>query len=82
MNNGLANMLGRPELSPSYGAVMVSSDGTATPVANGGSAGMFSASASNTLAGDVSIGQTALGLVAAGIVALSLLYLWTRGAQR
>jgi hypothetical protein len=82
MNSGLANMLGRPELSPTYGAVVVTSDGSAMPVVSGGSSGMFQASASNTLSGDVSVGQTALGLVAAGIVALGLLYLWTRGAQR
>ena len=78
MNSGLGNMLGRPELAPGYGAVMVSSDGTASPVQIGGT--MFQASAST--GGDVSVGQMSAGMMMAGVVALVLFYVWTRGSQK
>ena len=81
MNNGLSNMLGRPELAPSYGGVVVSSDGTATPAAMVGGA-MFSGSVNNSFSGDVAVGQMSAGLLAVGVVALMIFYAWTRGIQK
>ena len=80
MNNGLAGMLGRPDLGPSYNGVMVSSDGTASPVSFGGAAGMFQASGS--VSGDVGVGQMSAGLLAAGVISIMLFYVWTRGSQK
>ena len=80
MNSGLGNMLGRPELSPGYGGIMVSSDGTASPVQIGGT--MFQASGSNTISGDVSVGQMSAGMLMAGVLVLILFYGWTRSAQK
>ncbi len=80
MNNGLIGMLGRPDLGPSYNGMMVSSDGTASPVVMGGSTPMFQASGS--VSGDVTVGQMSAGVLAVGVIALMLFYGWTRGSQK
>lgn len=84
-NNGIAGMLGRPDLSSSYGSYM------ATPTSQGsiGSMGQVVASGgsvlggnlSTSISGNVATGQLSLGLVMALIVVMFLAYLWTHGHQ-
>lgn len=85
-NNGIAGMLGRPDLASGYGYYM------ATPVSQGsiGSAGQVPISGGSVLggnlttsiSGNVGTGQLSLGLVAAMIVVMMLAYMWTHGHQR
>jgi hypothetical protein len=81
MNSGLSNMLGRPELAPQFGGVVIASDGTATPAAMVGGA-MFQGGVSNTFSGDVAVGQLSAGLLLMITIGLLLTYAWTRGIQR
>ena len=84
-NNGIAGMLGRPDLASSYGTYM------AAPVAQGttGSMGQVPTSGgafmggnlSTSVSGNVAAGQLSLGLVAAMVVGLMLAYMWTHGHQ-
>jgi hypothetical protein len=74
-------MLGRPDLAPGYGAVMVSSDGTSSPVQQIGGT-MFSGNVNSSIGGDVAVGQLSLGMMVAGILVLGAFYLWTRGSQK
>jgi len=80
MNTFLGNMLGRAELAPGYNAVMVSSDGTASPAMVGGA--MFTGSGNVSAGADVAVGQLSAGLLAGGVIALILFYAWTRGTQK
>jgi len=86
MNNGIAGMLGRPDLASSYGTYQ------ATPVAGSGAVGamnqtpisggaMISGNLTSSVGGNVATGQISLGMVAALIVVMFLLYMWTRGQQ-
>ena len=86
MNNGIAGMLGRPDLASSYGVY------SATPVAGSGAVGamnqtpvsggsMISGNLTTSIGGNVATGQMSLGMVASLIVVMFLLYFWTRGHQ-
>jgi hypothetical protein len=86
MNNGIAGMLGRPDLASSYGVYQ------AAPAAGSGAVGsmgqipssggaMISGSLTNTISGNVGTGQMSLSMVAALVVLMFLLYFWTRGHQ-
>jgi len=86
MNNGIAGLLGRPDLASSYGVW------SAAPVAGSGSVGsmgqtpisggaMISGNLTSSIGGNVATGQMSLGMVAALIVVMFLLYFWTRGHQ-
>ena len=86
MNNGIAGMLGRPDLASAYGVW------SATPVAGNGAVGsmgqtpisggaMLSGNLTSSVGGNVATGQISLGMVAALIVVMFLLYMWTRGQQ-
>jgi hypothetical protein len=85
-SNGVAGMLGRPDLASNYGTYM------ATPTTGGGSVGNFGQVAtsggsflggnlSTSVSGNVATGQLSLGLVAALIVFMMLAYMWTHGHQ-
>jgi hypothetical protein len=84
-NNGIAGMLGRPDLASGYGAYM------ATPVTTGsvGNMGQVPSSGGSfmggnlttSVSGNVATGQLSLGLVAAMVVFMILAYMWTHGHQ-
>jgi len=86
MNNGIAGMLGRPDLASSYGvyaAAPAAGNGAVgsmgqTPISGGA---MISGNLTSSIGGDVATGQLSLGMVAALIVVMFLLYFWTRGHQ-
>jgi hypothetical protein len=83
-SNGVAGMLGRPDLSSQYGAYMAPT--TSGPVGNFGqvatSGGSFlGGNLSTSVSGNVATGQLSLGLVAALIVFMMLAYMWTHGHQ-
>jgi len=85
-NNGVAAMLGRPDLASAYGVY------SAAPVAGSGAVGsmgqvpasgvaMISGNLSSSVGGNVATGQLSLGMVAALIVLMFLFYFWTRQHQ-
>ena len=84
MGNGIAGMLGRPDLASSYGIYQ------ASPVngfvgamgqvpASGGQ--MISGNLSTSIGGNVGTGQLSLGMVATLVILMGLMYMWTRGNQ-
>lgn len=86
MGNGIAGMLGRPDLASSYGAYQ------ASPAAGNGMVGslgqvatsggqMISGNLTTSVGGNVGTGQLSLGMVAALVVLMFLMYAWTRGNQ-
>lgn len=84
-NNGIAGMLGRPDLASSYGMYMAA---PVTTAAVGGmgqvptSGGSFmGGNLSTSISGNVATGQLSLGLVMAMIVAMMLTYWWTHQHQ-
>lgn len=83
-NNSIAGMLGRPDLSSSYGVYQ------AAPVAGVvGAMGqvplsgvqVISGNLTTSIGGNVATGQLSLGMVATIIVFMLLFYFWTRGHQ-
>lgn len=80
-NNGIAGMLGRPDLMSSYGAYMAAPvAGTAGQVpASGGS--FVGANLSSSVSGNVATGQLSLGMVATIVIFMMLFYWWTRQHQ-
>lgn len=84
-NNGIAGMLGRPDLMSGYGAYMAAPITNATvggmgqTPASGGS--FVGGNLSSSISGNVATGQLSLGLVAALIVFMMLAYMWTHGHQ-
>ena len=86
MNNGVATMLGRPDLASTYGVWQ------AAPAAGSGAVGamnqiptsggaMLSGNLTSSIGGNVATGQLSLGMAAAIVVFMFLLYFWTRGHQ-
>lgn len=77
-DDGIAGMLGRPDLSSNFGAYM------AAPVSGAGAGIMNGASGISgnvSLGGSVGTGQASLSLAAALVVFLGALYFMTRGHQ-
>ena len=86
MGNGIAGMLGRPDLASSYGiyqAAPVSGTGVIGSMAQVPISGaqMISGNLSTSIGGNVGTGQLSLGMVAMLLVFMFLLYAWTRGHQ-
>jgi hypothetical protein len=84
VGNGVAGMLGRPDLASSYGIYQaaptsgfVGSMGQ-VPLSGGQ---MISGNLSTSIAGNVGTGQLSLGMVGTLVVLMFLLYFWTRGNQ-
>jgi hypothetical protein len=86
MNNGIAGMLGRPDLASTYGVY------AATPTAGSGAIGsmgqtplsgaqVISGNLTTSVSGGVATGQLSLGMAATLVVVMFLLYFWTRGHQ-
>jgi hypothetical protein len=86
VNNGVAAMLGRPDLASTYGVWQ------ATPAAGSGAVGamnqnpisgatVISGNLTTSVGGNVGTGQMSLGMVGALVVLMFLLYFWTRGHQ-
>jgi len=77
-DDGIAGMLGRPDLSSNFGAYM------AAPVAGAGAGIMNGASGISgqvSVGGSVGTGQASLSLAAALFVFIGALYFMTRGHQ-
>lgn len=85
-SNGVAGMLGRPDLASSYGAYQ------AAPAAGSGMIGsmgqvalsggqMISGNLTSSVGGNVATGQLSLGMVASLVVLMFLVYFWTRSHQ-
>jgi hypothetical protein len=85
-SNGVAGMLGRPDLASNYGTYM------ATPTTGGGTVGNFGQVANSggsfmggnlttSVSGNVATGQLSLGLVMALVVGMLLTYWWTHQHQ-
>jgi len=81
VGNGVAGMLGRPDLMSSYGSMLAAPVvGTAGQVpASGGS--FMGANLSTSVSGNVATGQLSLGMVATIIIFMMLFYWWTRANQ-
>ncbi len=81
MGNGVAGMLGRPDLMSNYGAMMAAPvTGTAGQLpASGGS--FMGANLTTSVSGNVATGQLSLGMVATIIIFMMLFYFWTRQNQ-
>jgi len=86
MGNGIAGMLGRPDLASTYGVYQ------ATPAAGSGGIGsmgqtplsgaqVISGNLTTSVSGGVATGQLSLGMAATLVVVMFLLYFWTRGHQ-
>ena len=84
MGNGIAGMLGRPDLASSYGIYQANpvsgfvGNMAQVPVSGGQ---MISGNLTTSVAGNVGTGQLSLGMVAMLVVMMFLLYTWTRGNQ-
>jgi hypothetical protein len=83
-NNGIAGMLGRPDLASSYGVYQAAPTtgfigGMGQVAASGGQ--MISGNLSTSIGGNVGTGQLSLGMVGALVVLMFLLYWWTKGNQ-
>jgi hypothetical protein len=78
MEEAIAGMLGRPDLSSNYGPYM------AAPVVGAGAGLMNSSSGISgnvAVSGSVGTGQASLSLAAALVVLVAVLYFSTRGHQ-
>jgi hypothetical protein len=83
-SNGIAGMLGRPDLASSYGVYQAAPTtgfigGMGQVAASGGQ--MISGNLSTSIGGNVGTGQLSLGMVGALVVLMFLLYWWTKGNQ-
>jgi len=81
MGNGVASMLGRPDLMSGYGVYMAAPvAGTAGQVPTSG-VNVISGNLTSSVGGNVATGQLSLGMVATIIIFMMLFYFWTRQHQ-
>lgn len=80
-SNGVAGMLGRPDLASTYGYYMAGPVAGTGPALGAVGAPMISGSLSTSVSGDVGTGQMSLGMAATLIIVLLALYYGTRGMQ-
>jgi hypothetical protein len=84
-NNGIAGMLGRPDLASNYGVYQSAPVASAVgqlgqvPISGGQ---MISGNLTTSVGGNVGTGQLSLGMVASLVVLMFILYMWTHDHQR
>jgi hypothetical protein len=84
-NNGIAGMLGRPDLASNYGVYQAAPVASAVgqlgqvPISGGQ---MISGNLTTSVGGNVGTGQLSLGMVASLVVLMFILYMWTHDHQR